>query len=78
MKTYEMLVKLYCVEAVSKKCVFEWFECFRNEKEYLKDEKCSGSTLYEQWCSHSVDLFSILLHSFSKTVADHMLVFILI
>ncbi|GBN64197.1 hypothetical protein AVEN_11778-1 [Araneus ventricosus] len=38
-ETHEMLVK---VDAVSKKCVFEWFKCFRDGKEDVKDEPRSG------------------------------------
>ncbi|GBM55550.1 hypothetical protein AVEN_105082-1 [Araneus ventricosus] len=37
-----MLVKVYGVDAVSKKCVFEWFKCFRDGKEDVKDEPRSG------------------------------------
>ncbi|GBM77876.1 Putative uncharacterized protein FLJ37770 [Araneus ventricosus] len=38
-ETQEMLVK---VDAVSKKCVFEWFKRFRDGKEDAKDEPRSG------------------------------------
>ncbi|GBM33575.1 hypothetical protein AVEN_197324-1 [Araneus ventricosus] len=38
-ETHEMLVK---VDAVSKKCVFEWFKRFRVGKEDVKDEPRSG------------------------------------
>ncbi|GBO37308.1 Putative uncharacterized protein FLJ37770 [Araneus ventricosus] len=38
-ETHEMLVKVYGVHAVSKKCVFEWFKRFRDGKE---DELRSG------------------------------------
>ncbi|GBL97454.1 Putative uncharacterized protein FLJ37770 [Araneus ventricosus] len=38
-ETHEMLVK---VDAVSKKCVFEWFKRFRDGKEDVKDEQRSG------------------------------------
>ncbi|GBL85445.1 Putative uncharacterized protein FLJ37770 [Araneus ventricosus] len=41
-ETHEMLVKVYGVDAVSKKCVFEWFKRFRNRKEDVKDEPRSG------------------------------------
>ncbi|GBM84251.1 Putative uncharacterized protein FLJ37770 [Araneus ventricosus] len=41
-ETHEMLVKVYGVDAVSKKCVFEWFKSFRDGKEDVKDEKRSG------------------------------------
>ncbi|GBM21364.1 Putative uncharacterized protein FLJ37770 [Araneus ventricosus] len=37
-----MLVKVYGVEAVSKKCVFEWFKRFRDGKEDVEDEPHSG------------------------------------
>ncbi|GBN76425.1 hypothetical protein AVEN_46078-1 [Araneus ventricosus] len=37
-----MLVKVYGVDAVSKKCVFEWFKRFRDGKEDVKDEPRSG------------------------------------
>ncbi|GBM74333.1 hypothetical protein AVEN_122145-1 [Araneus ventricosus] len=38
-ETHEMLVK---VDAVSKKCVFEWFKRFRDGKEDVEDEPRSG------------------------------------
>ncbi|GBN03470.1 Putative uncharacterized protein FLJ37770 [Araneus ventricosus] len=38
-ETHEMLVK---VDAVSIKCVFEWFKRFRDGKEDIKDEPRSG------------------------------------
>ncbi|GBO26936.1 Putative uncharacterized protein FLJ37770 [Araneus ventricosus] len=38
-ETHEMLVN---VDAVSKKCVFEWFKRFRDGKEDVKDEPRSG------------------------------------
>ncbi|GBM63482.1 hypothetical protein AVEN_205831-1 [Araneus ventricosus] len=38
-ETHEMLVK---VDAVSKKCVFEWFTRFRDGEEDVKDEPRSG------------------------------------
>ncbi|GBN67966.1 Putative uncharacterized protein FLJ37770 [Araneus ventricosus] len=38
-ETHEMLVK---VDAVSKKCVFEWFKLFRDGEEDVKDEPRSG------------------------------------
>ncbi|GBN13410.1 Putative uncharacterized protein FLJ37770 [Araneus ventricosus] len=38
-ETHKMLVK---VDAVSKKCVFEWFKRFRDGKEDVKDEPRSG------------------------------------
>ncbi|GBO45484.1 Putative uncharacterized protein FLJ37770 [Araneus ventricosus] len=41
-KTHEMLVKVYGVDAVSKKCVFEGFKRFRDGKEDVKDEPRSG------------------------------------
>ncbi|GBM53271.1 Putative uncharacterized protein FLJ37770 [Araneus ventricosus] len=41
-ETHEMLVKVYVVEAVSKKCVFEWFKLFRDAKEDVEDEPCSA------------------------------------
>ncbi|GBN25667.1 hypothetical protein AVEN_241669-1 [Araneus ventricosus] len=37
-----MLVKVYGVDSVSKKCVFEWFKRFRDGKEDVKDEPRSG------------------------------------
>ncbi|GBM38505.1 hypothetical protein AVEN_24597-1 [Araneus ventricosus] len=37
-----MVVKVYGVEAVSKKCVFEWFKRFRDGKEDVEDEPRSG------------------------------------
>ncbi|GBM92689.1 Putative uncharacterized protein FLJ37770 [Araneus ventricosus] len=41
-ETHEMLFKVYGVDAVSKKCVFEWFKRFRDGKEDVKDEPRSG------------------------------------
>ncbi|GBM03791.1 Putative uncharacterized protein FLJ37770 [Araneus ventricosus] len=41
-ETHEMLVKVYGVDAVSKKCVSEWFKRFRDGKEDVKDEPRSG------------------------------------
>ncbi|GBL97478.1 Putative uncharacterized protein FLJ37770 [Araneus ventricosus] len=41
-ETHEMLVKVYGVETVSKKCVFEWFKRFRDGKEDVEDEPRSG------------------------------------
>ncbi|GBL80160.1 hypothetical protein AVEN_29145-1 [Araneus ventricosus] len=41
-ETQEMLVKVYGVEAVNKKCVFEWFKRFRDGKEDVEDEPRSG------------------------------------
>ncbi|GBM62539.1 Putative uncharacterized protein FLJ37770 [Araneus ventricosus] len=38
-EAHEMLVK---VDAVSKKCVFEWFKCFRDGKEDVEDDPRSG------------------------------------
>ncbi|PSN51993.1 hypothetical protein C0J52_06134 [Blattella germanica] len=40
--THGMLVYVYGVETVSKKCVFEWFKHFRNGKEGVDDEPLSG------------------------------------
>ncbi|GBN86603.1 hypothetical protein AVEN_12995-1 [Araneus ventricosus] len=37
-----MLVKVCGVEAVNKKCVFEWIKRFRDGKENVKDEPRSG------------------------------------
>ena len=37
-ETHDMLVKVYGQEAVSKKCVYEWFKCFADGKEDVKDE----------------------------------------
>ncbi|GBM91357.1 hypothetical protein AVEN_229726-1 [Araneus ventricosus] len=37
-----MLVKVCGVDAVSKKCVFEWLKRFKDGKEHVKDEPRSG------------------------------------
>ena len=37
-----MLMKVYGQEAVSKKCVYEWFKRFADGKEDVKDEPRSG------------------------------------
>ncbi|GBN72506.1 Putative uncharacterized protein FLJ37770 [Araneus ventricosus] len=41
-ETHEVLVKVYGVDAVSKKCVLELFKRFRDGKEDVKDEQSSG------------------------------------
>ncbi|GBO23081.1 hypothetical protein AVEN_56459-1 [Araneus ventricosus] len=41
-ETHEMLAKVYGVNAVSKKCVYEWFKRFRDGKEDVEDEPRSG------------------------------------
>ncbi|GBL72054.1 Putative uncharacterized protein FLJ37770 [Araneus ventricosus] len=41
-ETHEILVKVYGVDAVSKKYVFEWFKRFRDGKEDVEDEPRSG------------------------------------
>ena len=41
-ETHEMLVQVYRTEAVSRKCVYDWFKRFRNGKETTEDEPYSG------------------------------------
>ncbi|GBN79481.1 Putative uncharacterized protein FLJ37770 [Araneus ventricosus] len=41
-ETHEMLLKMYVVDAVSKKCVSEWFKRFGDGKEDVKEEPRSG------------------------------------
>ncbi|GBN05367.1 hypothetical protein AVEN_63510-1, partial [Araneus ventricosus] len=41
-ESHEMLVKVYSVEAVSKRSIFEWFKRFRGGKEDVEDEPRSG------------------------------------
>ncbi|GBM80780.1 Putative uncharacterized protein FLJ37770 [Araneus ventricosus] len=41
-EAHEILMKVYGVDAVSKKCVFEWLKRFRDGKEDVKDEPRSG------------------------------------
>ncbi|GBM79162.1 Putative uncharacterized protein FLJ37770 [Araneus ventricosus] len=41
-ETHKILMKVYGVDAVSKKCVSEWFKRFRDGKEDVKDEPRSG------------------------------------
>src|SRR5215475_15870077 len=41
-ETHEMLVQVYGTKAVSRKCVYDWFKCFRDGKETSEDEPCSG------------------------------------
>ena len=36
METSGVLVQVYGREAVSRKCVYEWFKCFREGKERLR------------------------------------------
>jgi len=42
METHGMLVQVYGTEAVSRKCVYNWFKCFHDGKETTEDEPCSG------------------------------------
>ena len=37
-ETHEMLVQVYRMEAVSRKCVYDWFRRFRDGKETVEDE----------------------------------------
>ena len=37
-----MLVQVYGTEAVSRKCVYDWFKRFRDGKETTEDEPRSG------------------------------------
>jgi len=39
---HEMLVQVYGTEAVSRKCVYDWFKRFRDGKETTEDEPRSG------------------------------------
>ena len=41
-ETGEMLVRVYGREAVSRKCVYDWFKRFLEEKETTEDEPRSG------------------------------------
>ncbi|PSN44649.1 hypothetical protein C0J52_07723 [Blattella germanica] len=41
-ETRGILVQVYSVKAVSKKCVFEWFKRFRGRKQGVEKEPCSG------------------------------------
>ncbi|KAJ4447940.1 hypothetical protein ANN_09949, partial [Periplaneta americana] len=41
-ETHGMLVQVYGREAVSRKCVYEWFKRFREGKETIEDEQRSG------------------------------------
>ena len=41
-ETREILAQMYGREAVSRKCVYEWFKRFREGKETTEDEPCSG------------------------------------
>ncbi|KAJ4427673.1 hypothetical protein ANN_25322 [Periplaneta americana] len=41
-ETHGMLVQVYGEEAVSRKCVYEWFKRFRDGKETIEDEPRSG------------------------------------
>ena len=45
METCEMLVQVYGREAMSIKCVYEWFKRFRKGKETTENESCSGRPL---------------------------------
>ena len=42
METCEILVHVYRREAMSRKCVYEWFKSFHEGKEMTEDEPCSG------------------------------------
>lgn len=41
-ETHGMLVQVYGTEAVSRKCVYDWFKRFRDGKETTEDEPRSG------------------------------------
>ncbi|KAJ4444890.1 hypothetical protein ANN_06688 [Periplaneta americana] len=41
-ETHGMLVQVYGKEAVTRKCVYEWFKRFREGKETIEDEPRSG------------------------------------
>ena len=41
-ETHEMLVQVYGIEAVSRKCVYDWFKRFHDGKETTEDEPRSG------------------------------------
>jgi transposase len=41
-ETHEMLVQVYGTEAMSRKCAYDWFKCFRDRKETTEDEPRSG------------------------------------
>ena len=41
-ETPEILLQANGTEAVSRKCVYDWFICFRNGKETTEDEPRSG------------------------------------
>jgi len=41
-ETHEMLVQVYGTEAVSRKCVYDWFKRFRDGKKTTEDEPRSG------------------------------------
>ena len=41
-ETHEMLVQVYGTEAVSRKCVYDWFKRFHDGKETTEDEPRSG------------------------------------
>ena len=41
-ETHQMLLQAYGEEAVSKKCVYEWFKRFRDGKETVEDEPRSA------------------------------------
>ena len=51
-KTRELLVQVYGMEAVIRKCVYEWFKHFREEKETTKDEPSSG----RPWTSRTPEM----------------------
>ena len=44
-ETYEMLIKVYGKDAVSRKCVYDWFKHFRNCKESVEDDPGSVSEI---------------------------------
>jgi len=41
-ETHAMLVQVYRTDAVSRKCVYDWFKHFREGKEPVDDEPLSG------------------------------------
>jgi transposase len=44
-ETHEMLVQVYRTEAMSIKCIYDWFKCFHDGKETTEDEPRSGQPL---------------------------------
>ncbi|GBN18544.1 hypothetical protein AVEN_162306-1 [Araneus ventricosus] len=68
-ETHEMSMKVYGVEAVSKKCVFEWFKRFRDGKE---DDKRSDIRVRQFLSTRKVTVLEHPPYSLDLAPADFL------